>query len=217
MASFTSKTLLYQPFTDELNTEKTITKSHAEEIFHFFKQCKLFRWKDANNDCEDRANAICILLDEWNIPNYKAWVFSGWFLNKGTGSLNNTWNYHVAPLLPVHSDDLIKYFVLDPATTDDLITIEAWAANITASPFSYHFIRDSSYYIFPSGKIEKDNWYKRNKRNYRWTMQGLSGINAVSPKGKAQLSFAKHRVKSAELAFTQLKCNKPHFTSDNES
>lgn len=211
MTSHLSKTIFEHSLADQLDPGKVVTKQAADETFKFFKQCNLFRWKDANNDCEDRANAICILLDEWSIPNFKGWVFSGYFFRRENGSLTNNWNYHVAAALPVKENDQLKYYVIDPATSDTLVAIEDWASNITDIPFSYHFIRHSAYYIFPSRKIDKDNWYKRNKRNYRWTVQGLSGINAVSSVGKAQLIFKKERIKKTELAFNKLKCDKPAF------
>jgi hypothetical protein len=210
MPSHSSKSVLYTPLTDELTTDKYIDKQKATQVFNFFSQCPLFRWRDANNDCEDRANAICILLDHWNIPNYKGWVFSGYFLNRESGSLINSWNYHVAALLPVLENQQVVYYIIDPATSIQLLTIEDWATSITDMPFSYHFIRNSAYYIFPV-KVKKDPWFKRNKRNYRWTMQGLSGINGVSSIGKVQLTFMKKRVKNAERAFNKLKCNKPLF------
>jgi len=211
MASTLSKTIFDYTLTDELSADKSITRQQAESLFDFFRQSDLFRWKDGNNDCEDRANAICILLDEWNIPNYKGWVFSGYFYKNTSGSLINFWNYHVAALLPVDENNTIKYYILDPATADNLVDINNWAASITDIPYSYNFIKHSSYYIFSGRKIGKDNWYKRNKRNFRWTMQGLSGINGMSCIGKAQLSFKKERVKATERAFIKLKHNKPPF------
>ena len=196
---------------DDINSTSFVNINMAQELFDFFKNCNLFRWSDANNDCEDRANAICILLDEWNIPNFKGWVFSGFFLKKDFGSLVNKWNYHVAPLLPVKENDVVTYYIIDPATKSSLTSIEDWAAAITDAPSSYYAIKSGDTYIFPSKKIDKDNWYKRNKRNYRWTMQGLSGINGVSVIGKAQLSFTKSRVLKAEKSFKQLMKEKPSF------
>src|SRR5690349_11477726 len=95
----------YEPnLSDEIITNHAVTKDEANSIFQFFKNSSLFRWQDANNDCEDRANAICILLDHWKIPNYKGWVFSGSFLKNNGGGLTNLWNYHVAASLPVTED-----------------------------------------------------------------------------------------------------------------
>ena len=204
------KTLYDQALSDVIETEKVITKEQAEKLFIFFKECTTFRWYDANNNCEARANAICILLDEWKIQNGKGWVFSGYVFKK-TGYLKNLWKYHVAALLLVQEGTTINYYIIDPATSDELITIVDWAANITDNPFSYYLIKKGDYYIFQAGKIEKDNWYKRNKRNYNWTVQGLSGINGVSSKGKAQLSFNKKKVLKTELLFKELKKLKPAF------
>jgi hypothetical protein len=202
------KTLYSTALSDEIETDKAITKEQAEKLFALFKDNTIFRWQDANNDCEDRANAICILLDEWKIQNGKGWIFSGYVFKK-TGYLKNLWKYHVAALLPVREDEKISYYIIDPATSGALVTIEDWAANITDNPHTYYLIKKGDYYIFHSRKIEKDNWYKRNKRNYNWTMQGLSGINGVSSKGKAQLAFNKKKILKTASLFKELKHYKP--------
>ena len=194
---------------DGPDIEKTVSLQLAEQVFNYFKNNRLFRWSDANNDCEDRANAICILLDAWGIPNYKGWVFSGYFLKKNLGSLINLYNYHVAALLPVKQDNVLTYYIIDPSTSPNLETIDKWALKITATEKSYYCIRHGNLYIFPAGKIKKDNWHKRNKRNYNWTLQGLSGINGVSSKGKAQLAFKKKMVKRTKEILTAIKNEKP--------
>ncbi|MEP6615294.1 MAG: protein-glutamine glutaminase family protein [Ginsengibacter sp.] len=192
-------------------TTGVITLDLAQSLFEYFKDSALFRWKDGNNDCEDRANAICILLDTWHVPNYKGWVFSGYFLKKNLGSLINSWNYHVAALLPVQDHDLTEYYVIDPSTSPCLETLTNWAVKITFSEISYHCIKDGDVYIFPPGKIKKDNWFTRNKGNSNWTIQGLSGINGLSSKGKAQLAFNKKRVMKTLRTFNTMKNERPLF------
>lgn len=204
-------TLFDASLTDESPVETGVSMELAQKVFDYFKQSPLFRWKDANNDCEDRANAICILLDQWAVANAKAWVFSGSFLRKDGGNLTNRWNYHVAAAVPVQERDKIVYYVIDPATSTQLVPVEKWALQITENPNSYHLIKQGLYYIFPAGKINRDNWHKRNRRNLNWTMQGLSGINGASPIGKAQLAFLKQRVKETRGRFNKLKIQKPDF------
>ncbi len=206
-------TLFDDALADESQFELAVSMPLAQQLFNYFKNSPLFRWSDANNDCEDRANAICMLLDSWGIANCKGWVFSSYFLKKGFGNLTNRWNYHVAAALPVQEQNKTVYYVIDPATSADLIPIEQWALQVTESGYSYHFTKHGSYYIFPSGKIKQDNWHKRNKRNYNWTMQGLSGINGASSKGKAQLVFCKKRVKKTEAHFKKLKNQMPGLSN----
>ncbi len=203
--NFQYKTLFEHNLSDEIKTGQAATKNQAEKLFEFFKNCTIFRWKDANNDCEDRANAICMLLDEWQIPNFKGWVFSGAFLKKEAGGLTNLWNYHVAALIPVKENNELLFYIIDPATCPNLETIADWANRITDDPYSYHLIKSGSYYIFKPGNIQRDNWYKRNKRNFNWTMQGLAGINGVSNTGRAQLAFRKHKVSRIRKLFCELK------------
>jgi hypothetical protein len=198
----------------ELDVTRSIKKEDAEHLFSFFQQCSLFRWSDANNDCEDRANAICMLLDRWNIPNYKGWVFSGAFLKRTSGNLVNLWNYHVAAVVPVLSDGKIKIFVIDPSTNNRLTTLYEWADGVTADECSYYLLRKSEDYIFSHTIINNDNWHKRNKQNYKWTLQGLAGINGVSAIGKAHLVFRKRKITEAENAFKDL-MKKPVILKQN--
>ena len=118
---------------------------------------------------------------------------------------------HVDVQLAVQVNGSIVYFVIDPATSPSLIPIDQWALQITESGASYHFVKSGKVYIFPAGVITKDNWFTRNKRNYNWTMQGLSGINGASVKGKAQLAFQKQRAKKTEAAFKKQRTEKPAF------
>lgn len=202
------KTLFDQSLSDETGTGNSVSKAKVEKLFSFFKACKTFRWQDANNDCEDRANAICLLLDEWKIPNGKGWVFSGYVFNK-IGYLKNLWRYHVAAAVPLMENGEIVYYIIDPATNEHLTTVADWAANVTDNPHSYHIIKKGEYYIFNEKKIKKNNWYKRNKGNYNWTMQGLSGINGISSKGKAKLAFAKDSVIKTKKRFNELRYENP--------
>ncbi|HYO21043.1 MAG TPA: protein-glutamine glutaminase family protein [Flavisolibacter sp.] len=210
------KTIFDPTLSDPVLPDVGLTRGGALQLFQFFKHCPVFKWCHANNDCEDRANAISILLDEWKLPNYKAWVFSGAFMGKDTGSLFNYWNYHVAAAIPVKENNSIVLYVIDPATSETLETLEHWATMVTENAYSHHLVKSGLTYIFPPGRIEKDNWYKRNRQNYKWTIQGLSGINGVSPKGKAQLCFNKSRIKKTEQQLKSLARNKPEFLKEIE-
>lgn len=205
------KALFEVSLSDPVETDKTITKDAAEALFRFFRECALFRWSGSNNDCEDRADALCILLDAWKIPNYKGWVFSGDYLKKGPGRLVNFWNYHVAAVLPVQEWGAINFYVIDPATSNNLEPIQTWADKVTDAACSYYMIKQSACYIFNQQRVETENWYKRDKQNYKWTVQGLSGINGVTKTGKAQLCFNKSKIKRTENTLKRLIRTKPAF------
>lgn len=204
-------TLFDYALSDDTAITETITKEEAEQLFAFFAGCELFKWHDVHNNCEARADAVCRLLEAWHIPNCKAWVFSGYFLRKHIGGLKQLWNYHVAAVLPVQEGTTVVYYVLDPSVNNSLQTMYDWAAGVTAYPHSYHFIKPATYYIFPSGKIGKDQWHKRDKQNSKWMIQGLAAVNGVSAKGKAQLCFNKNRIRKTAERFAQLQKTKPDF------
>ncbi len=202
-------TLYDYSLSDSLDESSFVTKETIEKLFTYFKNLPLFNWQNSNNGCEARADAICVLLDAWHIPNYKAWVFSGYYLKKHIGGLNQQWNYHVAALLQAKEDNKIVMYVIDPTSSDGLQTIEDWAASITQFPHSYHFVKNADYYIFNDRKITKSNWYKRNKQNRKWMIQGIAGINSISIRGKAKLCFRKETIKQKAIEFEILKRNYP--------
>ncbi|HVF81293.1 MAG TPA: protein-glutamine glutaminase family protein [Flavisolibacter sp.] len=203
------KALYEAPLSHPVIPGYAITKQEADRLFSFFQNHSLFRWGDAKNDCEDRAHAICLLLESWKIPAYKGWVFSGAYLKKTTGSLVNFWNYHVAAALPVWEGSGITIYMIDPSTANHLISIHDWATLITEDECSYYLIRKSEDYIFNQTVIKPDNWYKTNRQNYKWTIQGLAGINGVTASGKAQVIFNKTRIIKTEKAFKKLLGSNP--------
>ncbi|MEP6749345.1 MAG: protein-glutamine glutaminase family protein [Bacteroidota bacterium] len=198
-------TLFDYTFTDATNPAKWMSKAEAEKLFSFFNGHALFTWTASHNGCEARADAVCILLQQWKIPHYKAWVFSGGYLKNNIGGLRQNWNYHVAAVLPVKEEDGIVFYIIDPATANTLQRMEAWAAGVTAYPHSYHFIKLPHWYLFHQGTITSTNWYARNRQNRKWMLQGLAGINGLTNVGKAQLCFCKERVKKVARAFQELK------------
>ena len=125
------------------------------------------------------------------------------------GGLKQNWNYHVAALLQVFEDGQLTWFVIDPATSDNLQTLNDWAVSITEFAHSYQVIKEAYWYIFLDKKITADNWNSRNRQNRKWMIQGLAGVNGLSAKGKAALVFNKPRIEKTRLAFEQLKSVRP--------
>src|SRR5215203_1038949 len=162
---------LFDFLLSDVSVRDTVSKKQAEDLFLFFKQHPVFNWKNANNGCEGRADAVCVLLDKWNIPNYKGWAFGGAYLKNHVGALKQNWKYHVAPVLSVQEGNEITDYVIDPSTADTLLPIEEWAAAITELPHSYYCIRNSHWYIFPSKNISRSKWNLRNKQNRKWMIQ----------------------------------------------
>lgn len=202
-------TIFDATFSDVFADDSAITEEQAMALFDYFRNNRLFRWHDANNDCEDRANAICILLDKWKLPNAKAWVFGGSFLRRDGGNLTNRWAYHVAAALPVKKDGLLYFYVIDPATLPAATDIAGWAGRITETASSYHLVKNGMMYIFNPASLAAPAWHQRNRQNYKWTIQGLAGINGVSKAGKARLVFNKRLIAETEKKFRQLLLSPP--------
>ncbi len=180
---------------------KSISKTEVQRLIDYFAGHQLFSWDQSHNGCEARADAVCLLLESWGIPNYKAWVFSGKFLKKHVGELKQNWKYHVAAMVPVAENGTSIPYVIDPSSSPEIQTLYDWAANVTAYAHSYHFIKSAEWYIFHNNQILPDNWHRRNKRNRRWMIQGLANINGLTPIGKAAITFNKGRIKNMETRF----------------
>jgi Glutaminase len=198
-------TLFEYRLSDITDSNKTVSKQQAEAIMQFFAAQPLFTWSKSNNGCEARADAVCVLLQHWNIPHYKAWVFSGKYLKNHLGGLKQNWNYHVAALLQVREELELIHYIIDPATSPALQTLDNWAANITDYAHSYQVIKEPHWYIFTHKKITAHNWNNRNRQNRKWMIQGLAGINGLTTKGKAALVFNKSSIKKTAMAFEKLK------------
>lgn len=201
--------LLDNRFSDVSFLCSTASKKQAEQLFIFFKQHPLFNWENINNRCEGRADALCVLLDEWDIPNYKAWVFSGAYLKNHIGALKQNWKYHVSPVIAVEEDGQIIHYVLDPSTASSLKSINEWAIEITEIAHSYYFIHQSHWYIFAAKNIITAKWNTRNRQNRKWMIQCLAGINSMTASRKAKLCFNKLLLKNTEAMFEKLKNEKP--------
>ena len=202
-------TLFEYELSDPIDEMHVLEELQARKLMDFFRDQPLFKWGGSNNGCEARADAVCVLLDEWGIANYKGWVFGGQYLKNHIGGLKQNWNYHVAPLLLVKKNDTILYCIIDPSTSPALQTIEEWAAQITDYPHSYYCIKQPRYYIFHDKKINRDNWHPRNRQNTKWMIQGLAGVNGLSTFGKGELVFNKGRLKNTLAAFEKLKKERP--------
>jgi Glutaminase len=202
-------TLFEYQLSDITDSSKTVSKQQAGAIMQFFAAQPLFTWTKSNNGCEARADAVCLLLQQWDIPHYKAWVFSGKYLKNHLGGLKQNWNYHVAALLQVMEAGEIVHYIIDPATSQELQTLYNWAANITDFAHSYQLIKEPHWYIFAGNKITAYNWNSRNRQNRKWMIQGLAGINGLSAKGRAALVFNKSRIKKTAMAFEKLKQQQP--------
>jgi Glutaminase len=202
-------TLFDHQLSDITDSSKTVSKALAEKLMVFFATHPMFNWRNSHNGCEARADAVCILLQEWGIPNYKAWVFSGKYLKNHIGGLKQNWNYHVAAMLQVMETGQLVHYIIDPATSAGLQTFYNWAAGITEYPHSYQLVKEAHWYIFSDKKITANNWNSRNRQNRKWMIQGLAGVNSLSAKGRAALVFNKARIKKTLVTFEKLKREKP--------
>lgn len=204
-------TLFDFQLSDTVFPKNTLSKKQAEDLFRFFQHHPLFNWQQIHNGCEGRADAVCLLLESWDIPTAKAWVFSGAYLKEHVGGLKNNWNYHVAAVVPVTEKGILIYYVLDPATGDVIQQLYEWAASVTDLAHSYHCTREAHWYIFPHKNISTKKWNTRNKQNRKWMIQCIAGINSLTATGKAKLIFNKTLLKKTAAAFDKAKKEKPAF------
>lgn len=197
-----SLTLFNVELSEKFEDIDCVETQTAGEIFTFLQGNSLFNWHLNHNFCEARAEAVSLLLTAAKIPHVKCWVMGAAFLKKGyVGGLKNNWNYHVAIALPVRNGKMIDWMVVDPSAALGPVLVEDWAASITAYSHSYYFLKDPGYYIFPGNDLFDRGWHKRRKLNFRWTMQGLIGINGLTYAGRAELVFKKRQIREITSRF----------------
>jgi hypothetical protein len=188
-----------------LDVAAPVDEALVQRVFDLLASEPLFNWQHQHNFCEARAEAASLLLEAAGLPHAKCWVFGAAFLYKGfVGGLKHHWNYHVAVAMPVLQEGRLQWLVLDPSTARSPISPEAWASAVTEYPHSYHLLKQADYYIFPDPGSKKPNWHRRHHRNFRWAMQGLAGINGLTPTGRAQLVFGKQKIARTTRQFWQL-------------
>lgn len=212
IASFGQNAKHYDFLEDAIPDKPCINKDIADSIFVFFKNNPLFLWSDHNN-CEDRANGICILLDKWKVPNCKGWVIKGSILNKPEkGMLKDKWGHHITAVVPVCVDNITKFFAIDPATQKVPVLLEVWADSVSLKPTCYFFNKLGEYVDVDynlGDKMLATSWQKRDKTNYEWTMQGLTGYNGGNLGGKIKIKLHKKRTLETTDKFEHL--TKPAF------
>ena len=200
-----SLTLYHFRMADRLDACEPVEQAVVQQLFGQLAAEPVFGWQRQHNFCEARAEAASLLLEAAGLPHAKCWVFGAAFLHKGyVGGLLHHWNYHVAVAMPVWQDGRLQWLVLDPSTASGPTSPEAWASAVTAYPHSYHLLKQADYYIFPAPGSKKPNWHRRHHRNFRWAMQGLAGINGLTPTGKAQLAFSRQKIARTTRQFRQL-------------
>lgn len=205
IASFGQNAKHYDLLEDAIPDKPCITMAIADSLFDFFKNESLFIWTDHNN-CEDRANAICLLLDKWKVPNCKGWVIEGSILNQpDKGLLKDGWGHHITAVVPVCVDGITKFYVIDPATQKAPVLLEVWAESVSLKPYCYFFkkLGDNVDVIYKLGdKMTKSSWDKRNPNNYKHTLQGLAGYNGGNTWGV--LTMWTHNMKKTRNRFEQM-------------
>lgn len=170
---------VYPSLCEQIPTSK-ICKHKADTLFDIIRSSKAFDWSDKNNNCEDRANAVSLILDSWNIPNGKAWIFQGSTFDKTKfkGNLGG-YTYHVATCILVSNANSVDTFIIDPLmNSSKLLAIKEWAELIAVSPVNVYFITSNRYYQ-QSKVCPTPNWKMRDEY-FDDTIDGLTRYNNFS-------------------------------------
>jgi hypothetical protein len=214
---FSQNTQLLEESSNDLDSSQFVSHSIAQKYYSFFEESDLFIWTDVANNCEDRANAVSILLDAWDVPNYKVWIFNGSFLKKEKSKLcgdcpdNICWGFHVATVIPYKENGTFKHCVVDPATLDKKSSVNEWGENLTCSGTTYYMFTNGKKYIFSKSGTQfgKDTFWNRNSKNLKWTFEGLAGINGKNFWHAMGKPFKKKKIKKLKADFARLKENNP--------
>lgn len=173
------KAELYRPLTEEI-TESGLCRKKADILFNIIKRSGAFNWNDSNNNCEDRANAVSLILDSWNIPNGKAWIFQGVTFDPSNyqGTLGG-YTYHVASCILVKDGDNTEYLIIDPLMNrEKLQTVQDWADKIATKAMNVFILTSNKHY--QQTKVGPDLTWKEREDHFEDTMNGLTKYNNFS-------------------------------------
>lgn len=146
-------------FSEQLYNVISISK--ANEIFSFLRLKSQIEFNYPQGNCDDRAHAMCLLLDSLKVPNFKIWNFAPSKITLLTHDLlrvkdkNNfdpdgtiAWGYHVAPAIWVANQkggrDTI---VLDPSLFERPVKYTKWLS-VQALRSSFYTFLDNEWYLF---------------------------------------------------------------------
>ncbi len=198
----------------ELNDDVSynpITKNIADSLNLTLITSSAFDWTDKRNNCEDRANAISILLSKWGISNAKAWCFAGKNAKyKGSKGTLKGWSYHVAACVFVKSGSSIDTLVIDPLTSMTLLRIDDWAESISNSPKNIFFITTNDKY--QQKNISLNPEWKLSADNYERTIKGLTRYNDFSSRQKRKTrKYYENRIVEVTQSFFKLYYCEPNY------
>ncbi|MFK7784865.1 MAG: protein-glutamine glutaminase family protein [Crocinitomicaceae bacterium] len=157
-----------------------ICKKQAEKVFDIFLNSGAFDWTDRANNCEDRANAVTLILDKWSISNGKIWIFDGENAAYGDkkGSLDG-WSYHVAACIFVGDEEDYDTLIIDPiSNANKLITIDEWVEATTTIPMNIYFFTKNDKY--QQNRVQLNPTWKYSKDYFDATVKGLTRYNSYS-------------------------------------
>ena len=176
---FSQNAIHYKKLFDTIEINP-ICQNKADTIFKIFTESPCFDWSDRKNNCEDRANAIALILDKWKISNGKIWLFGGKNAKYGDkkGTLKG-WSYHVASCIFTSKNNKIDTLIIDPLTNSNkLLTIKEWTNLITKSPTNIYFLTRNDKY--QQENISLNPKWKYSRDYFETTIEGLTGYNNYS-------------------------------------
>ena len=176
--SSAQRAVVYKPLCDSL-TLTPVSPERANILNKVFINSNAFDWTDAKNNCEDRANAICLILDQWGIDNCKAWIYRGKKVKYGNkkGTLS-AWNYHVAACILVRNKNIVDSIIIDPLISKQLINVNTWAEIISVKPTNIYFLTTNKKY--QHHKLSLDPKWKMAENNFEKTIEGLTRYSGAT-------------------------------------
>jgi len=214
--SFAQKAKLYKPLSENLELNP-ICRQLADSLNKTFINSKSFDWTDRRNNCEDRANGVSILLDKWGISNGKAWCFSGknakYKSRKGT---LKGWSYHVATFILVKENNLIDTLIIDPLTSNKLLSIREWSNEISNTKGNLYFITSNEKY--QQNSVSLNPTWKLSIDNYDNTLKGLTRYNNYSSRQKRKTKqYYDERIITVTKEFYRIFFIEPKYLNEIDS
>ncbi len=207
---FSQDALAFKPLMEKLDCID-ICKEKLDSIFRVLKNSKAFDWTDEDNNCEDRANAISLILDSWGIPNGKSWMFSGQTFDENVfkGTLGG-YSYHVASTVLVKNNDRgCDTIIIDPLMdTQKVMPVQQWIHALTRTPGNVYVLTGNDHY--QQNEVSAHLIWKPRAQYFQQTLEGLTRYNDYNWWTRAKTKkYLKSRLGTVTATFNLLRSRIP--------
>ncbi len=211
---FSQDAVVFTPLMEKVDCAE-ICQEKLDSIFQALKKSAAFDWTDEKNNCEDRANAVSLILDSWEIPNGKSWMFSGQTFDENVfnGTLGG-YSYHVAGTILIrNAEGGCDTMIIDPLMNNQkALPLQEWVHALTRTQGNVYVLTRNDHY--QQTEVSAHLIWKPRAQYFQQTLEGLTRYNDYSWKTRLMTKkYLKRRLSTVTTAFNLLLNHIPDVVS----